>query len=57
MIKRNLPSVLIIVAMILNILSFDFSTELKSKTFLLFAASILVMIIAIVLIIKKESKA
>jgi hypothetical protein len=56
MIKRNLPSLLIITAMILNILNFDFSAELKSKTFLLFSASIVIMIFAIVLIIKKESK-
>jgi hypothetical protein len=56
MTKRNLSALLIIIAMLLNILNFDFSSEKNSKAFILFILSIIVLISAIVLIFKKESK-
>ncbi len=57
MTKRNLSSILIIIAMLINILTFDFSNfNIESqKTWLLIGASI-VLIASTVLIFAKENK-
>lgn len=57
MIKKYLSPILIIIAMAIHILNFDFSTGVTSKEFLFFAISIVIMIIAIVLLIRKSHKA
>jgi hypothetical protein len=56
MIKRNLSSVLIIIAMFLNILNFDFSNGIESKKFWLFLIALIILVASVVLIFITESK-
>jgi len=57
MIKRNLSSILIILAMLLNILNFDFSNvNIESKNTWLFIGASIVIIASIILIIANENK-
>ncbi|CAM3828342.1 LPXTG cell wall anchor domain-containing protein [Flavobacterium gelidilacus] len=57
MIKRNLSSILIIIAMTLNILSFDFSNfNIESKKNWLFLGASLVLFASIILIFVNENK-
>ena len=57
MIKRNLPSILIIIAMLINILNFDFSNvNIESKNTWLFIGASIVIIASIILIIVNENK-
>jgi len=56
MIKRNLSSVLILIAMFLNILNFDFSNGIESKKFWLFLIALIILVASVVLIFITESK-
>jgi uncharacterized membrane protein len=57
MIRRNLPSVLVIIAMVLNLLNFDFSNfNIESKKTWLFLGASIIIIASIVLIIINETK-
>ena len=56
MLKRNLTSILLIIAMLLNVLNHDFSSDIKSMNFLLFIGSTLMILVGIILIFRDESK-
>ena len=57
MIKRNLSSILIIIAMTLNMLSFDFSNfNIESKKTWLFLGASLVLFASIILIFVNENR-
>lgn len=57
MIKRNLSSILIIIAMLLNILNFDFSNfNIESKKTWLFLCASAIIIASIILIFYTENK-
>lgn len=57
MIKRNLSPILIIIAMLINILNFDFSNfNIESKKTWLFLAASLILIASIISIYFNENK-
>jgi len=57
MIKRNLSSILVIIAMLLNILNFDFSNiSIESTKFWLFISASIIIIAAIISIVTNENK-
>ncbi len=57
MIKRNLSKIVLIIAMLLNILSFDFvDLSLESTRFRLFLCATVVFVICVILIFVNESK-
>ncbi|TXD80267.1 hypothetical protein ESY86_20785 [Subsaximicrobium wynnwilliamsii] len=57
MIKRNLSSILVIIAMLLNILGFDFmNINTASTKFWLFLGATIVLIASVILIFVNESK-
>ena len=57
MIKRNVSSILIIIAMILNIMNFNFSNfNIESKKTWLFLSASIIMIASIILIFITENK-
>jgi len=57
MIKRNISPALIIIAMILNILNFDFSNfNIESKSTWLFLGASIIIIATIILIFINENK-
>ena len=57
MIKRNLSSILIIIAMLINILNFDFSNvNIESKATWLFIGASILIIASIISIIFNENK-
>ena len=57
MIKRNLSSVLVIIAMLLNIIGFDFqNVNTASRDFWLFLGATMVLIASVILIFVNESK-
>ncbi|PCI02822.1 MAG: hypothetical protein COB81_04760 [Flavobacteriaceae bacterium] len=57
MIKRNLSSILIIIAMIINILNFDFSNfNIESKKTWLFLGASIIIIASVILVFYKKKK-
>jgi len=57
MIKRNLSKIVLIIAMLLNILSFDFvDFSLESTRFRLFICATIVFVVCVVLIFVNEAK-
>ena len=57
MIKRNLSLILVIIAMLLNILNFDFSNiSIESTKFWLFISASIIIIAAIISIVTNENK-
>ena len=57
MIKRNIPSILIRIAMTLNIINFDFSNfNIESKKTWLFLGASIIIIASIILIFINENK-
>jgi uncharacterized membrane protein YdjX (TVP38/TMEM64 family) len=57
MIKRNLSKIVLIIAMLLNILSFDFvNFSLESTRFRLFICATVVFVICVILIFVNEAK-
>lgn len=57
MIKRNLSSMLVIIAMLINILTFDFADiDTASGRFWLFIGASIIIIASIILIVTNENK-
>jgi len=56
MLKRNLSSILVIIAMALIILGYDFSNDLWSKKFFIFTGALIVLIGSLISIFMNESK-
>jgi len=56
MLKRNLSSILVIIAMALIILGYDFSNNLWSRQFFIFLVALLVLIGSLIAIFMNESK-
>ncbi len=56
MIQRNLAFILIAVAMVISMLSYDFAnTDVGSRAFWLFIGSVIVLVAALILILLNES--
>jgi len=56
MFKRNISHILVIVAMLINILNYNYSSAKGSMDFALFIGAILIIIAALILIFRNESK-
>jgi uncharacterized membrane protein SirB2 len=56
MLKRNLSSILVIIAMALIILGYDFSNNLWSKKFFIFIGALIVLMSSLISIIMNKSK-
>ncbi|SKB77883.1 hypothetical protein SAMN05660866_03229 [Maribacter arcticus] len=56
MLKRNLVYILIIVSALISVFNYDFSSNIGSIDFILFISAIVLIIAALILIYRDESK-
>jgi hypothetical protein len=56
MLKRNLALILIIISTLISVFNYDFSSNIGSIDFILFISAIVIIIAALILIYRDESK-